>query len=177
MTAPVPSSGLSAARVEEIEARANAASAGPWESRETDDGHKVTLYGPGEYSGNHESHHEWHCDHMLWGEVDAEAAQFAEAQADADFIAHARTDIPDLLAEVRRLQGELASAREETAQAVRAEQDAARAVMASLAIEGRGEGPSAWYEGYVAGQESLAQRAIAALHRRSRSLPGETADA
>ena len=69
-------------RLAEIEARAEAATEGPWEAWDRGIGFEV--------------------------HVNAEClnSEFRETfrQADAEFIAAARTDVPDLLAEVRRLQ-------------------------------------------------------------------------
>ena len=68
-------------RLAEIEARAEAATEGPWEAWDRGIGFEV--------------------------HVNAEClnSEFRETfrQADAEFIAAARTDVPDLLAEVRRL--------------------------------------------------------------------------
>jgi len=67
----------------EIEARANAATDGPWMSVDS-----------------------------FIGVEDAEDQAIGETGRDKDavFIAHARTDVPALIAEVRRLQGELETA-------------------------------------------------------------------
>ena len=69
-------------RLAEIEARAEAATEGPWEAWDRGIGFEVHVNGEGLNS------------------------EFRETfrQADAEFIAAARTDVPALLAEVRRLQ-------------------------------------------------------------------------
>lgn len=64
-------------RLEEIEAREAAASEGPWEA--------IGLVVANEWPAK-------------------DVAEVLSNQNDADFIAHARLDIPDLLAEVRRLR-------------------------------------------------------------------------
>ena len=77
-------------RLAEIEARAEAATEGPWEAWDRGIGFEV--------------------------HVNAEClnSEFRETfrQADAEFIAAARTDVPDLLAEVRRLQAAVERVRE-----------------------------------------------------------------
>lgn len=81
-----------------IEARANAATAGPWC---TDDWEifQGTEYEPGI---------------SLWiGETCRGTSDLEQDRADATFVAHARTDVPALVAEVRRLRAELASDRAE----------------------------------------------------------------
>lgn len=86
-------------RLAEIEARANAATQGPWEAA------TGALVGD-DYD---EATHVWyrlHSPDRMWqtiGKVlDNELDQ--TTIEDAEFIAEARTDVPDLLAEVRRLQ-------------------------------------------------------------------------
>ena len=73
-------------RLKEIEARADAATDGPWMSVDS-------------YIGVEEA------EDQAVGETGRDA--------DATFIAHARTDIPDLIAEVKRLQGEILELEEE----------------------------------------------------------------
>lgn len=72
-----------------IERRIAAASPGPWrsyvEGRDHDSGSSFIMSGPPEHRGE---------DIELIGAT----------VADQDFIAHARTDLPNLLAEVRRLR-------------------------------------------------------------------------
>lgn len=73
-----------------IEARANAATAPPWKICPDEDSEDLELIccgGPYEHGGPI-------CTHLLTGE-------------DAEFIAAARTDIPALVAEVKRLRGEV----------------------------------------------------------------------
>lgn len=82
-------------RLAEIEARANAATPGPWEAGEsafdssTGGGSCLGVFAPTKYSPRA----------LLANEV------FDEA--DAAFIAHARADVPDLVAEMRRLRDTL----------------------------------------------------------------------
>ena len=76
-------------RLDEIEARANAATQGPWE-RHPYMGSGATLAKP---------NHPFHELNILKTTDD-----WPPVAADAEFIAAARTDVPALLAEVRRLQ-------------------------------------------------------------------------
>ena len=83
--------------LKEIEALAAAATPGPWIAE-----HEVNEYSyfeppSGEPAGVHTQDSEW-------------PAQYVRSDADADFIAHARQDVPALCEEVRRLNGELAMA-------------------------------------------------------------------
>jgi hypothetical protein len=73
-----------------IEARANAATPGPWWA-DADKGGEVSL---------------WQVDPS-----DVDMAYFPAADADNEFIATARTDVPALVAEVRRQQEHAANAR------------------------------------------------------------------
>lgn len=81
---------MTEAELEAIEARANAATPGPWfdiDQFEEDYPVEIALTNdPGKYG--HEQ----------------KRSEFTDA--DRDFIAHARTDIPTLVAEVRRLRAE-----------------------------------------------------------------------
>lgn len=89
-----------------IEARANAATAGPWTPRvDSKEG----------WSTDSNGHSHRHCTylypngklHIFQGqEFCRPAIHMPQACADADFIAHARIDVPALLAEVRRLNAE-----------------------------------------------------------------------
>jgi len=76
-------------RLDEIEARADAATEGPWEWHPYM-GSGATLAKP---------NHPFHERNILKTTDD-----WPPVADDAEFIAHARTDIPALLAEVRRLQ-------------------------------------------------------------------------
>ncbi|MEV6737917.1 hypothetical protein AB0N14_13680 [Streptomyces sp. NPDC051104] len=81
-----------------IEARANAATPGPWMA----DGHEI--YGSG-------------CGVLDIEQWKAETLRIEDpegAKADAEFMAHARTDVPALAAEIRRLRAELAELRAKT---------------------------------------------------------------
>jgi hypothetical protein len=73
--------------IKEIKAREQDATPGPWKHVETDD-----------YSEIYDS--------KSWGKSLRPLALVGSNIADADFIAHAREDIPVLLAEVERLQSE-----------------------------------------------------------------------
>jgi hypothetical protein len=73
----------------EIESRANAATAGPWESENTD--YYELIFSPHAKIGSTDWDEE--------NDVDGE-----QCAANGDFIAHARADVPALIAEVRRLR-------------------------------------------------------------------------
>ena len=89
-------------QLSELEALANAATPGPW--GEVAESGEWWLSGPDIY------------DDAVMSTNDTEISQ-----ADVDFIAAARTDVPALVAEVRRLRGKLEAA---TASAEAAEKDA-----------------------------------------------------
>ena len=70
-------------RIAEVEARCSNATPGPWASYE------YMVLNTSEYSI-----------------VVCDSGENGESEKDAEFIAHARTDIPDLLAEVKALKAE-----------------------------------------------------------------------
>jgi len=74
-----------------IEARANAASKGPWNIK-TNRHRETTGEAWGWIAGPRE--------HWTWSN------KYNHSKADADFIAHSREDIPALIAEVRQLKAE-----------------------------------------------------------------------
>jgi hypothetical protein len=76
---------LNAEELEAIRKRAEAATQGPWFDSET-------VYVVSNVSG----------DSIEW---DADFIAETQEQSDAEFIAHAREDVPKLLAEIERLQG------------------------------------------------------------------------
>jgi hypothetical protein len=86
----MPNSRLSDDELYAIEARCNAATPGPWrsfvEGRDHTSGSSFIMTGPVESRGP---------DIELMGAT----------PGDQDFIAHARQDVPQLLAELRRLRG------------------------------------------------------------------------
>ncbi|HEY9372822.1 hypothetical protein [Streptomyces sp.] len=80
-------------QLNDIEARATAATDGPW-CTDSWEIYQGTEYEPGL---------------SLWtGETCRGTGSLEQDRADAAFVAHARTDVPALLAEVRRLRAELA---------------------------------------------------------------------
>ena len=82
---------LTAADLDAIGQRANAATEGPWSQDSDDPG---LVWGEQRSSGD-----------GYWSLFASETGHDATAQPqDAEFIAHARTDVPALLAEVRRLR-------------------------------------------------------------------------
>jgi hypothetical protein len=103
-----------------IKARAEVATPGPWE----EDGSEIYVVGS-----------------RAWVAESCHLAEYgvtAHGDLDAEFIAHARTDVPALVAEVERLRADLAGvgrmAREDYARAEQAEQAlvAAQAEMEQL---------------------------------------------
>ena len=101
-------SDLTEAELVEIEARVNAATEGPWYWRNSD----INVYLLGARSravmtfkrmGKQSAQPEFRDDDgLLHGVQKRNIYDFA----DADFIAHARTDVADLLAEVKRLRAD-----------------------------------------------------------------------
>jgi hypothetical protein len=90
----------------EIEARANAATPGPWlvERQYSGDNWMIGCLVVGTDSGDGKNYDVTiTTDHL-------HASEYGDATAriDAEFVAHARTNVPALIAEVRRLREELA---------------------------------------------------------------------
>ena len=83
-------------RLAEIEARANAATEGPWEA----DGTEITQHWTRPQPWVTVASNEVACMAYCYGG----SGRGIERETDAEFIAHARTDVPALLVEVRRLQ-------------------------------------------------------------------------
>lgn len=79
--------------LEEIERRANAATSGPWWAWNRGVGWHIAV-------GSPEDLDEWGRPRLLPEGFRTDI----EFEADAEFIAHARTDIPALIAEVKRLR-------------------------------------------------------------------------
>lgn len=106
---PIARDALTPERLDEIRERAEAATEGPWRSH--DFGHA------GEEEPSSIVVHVGRFDHSDLLTYDTETAvaympRWERQESDnATFIAHARTDVPDLLAEVDRLTAELATAR------------------------------------------------------------------
>lgn len=86
MTDPKP---LAEEQLADIEARATAATPGPWCTDSWE------IYQGAEYVAGAE----WIGETCRAGEMD-------DGRADAEFVAAARTDVPALLAEIRRLKGQ-----------------------------------------------------------------------
>lgn len=76
----------------EIKARADAATPGPWRVDAVDNESGQTLY----------------CAEVF---IEPGVSAVWRMNPNASFIAHARTDVPELVAEVKRLRSELARAR------------------------------------------------------------------
>lgn len=119
-------------RLREIEQRANAATPGPWHPRHTDDEAFMNAYYVGldpAPEGRPYPMHDTRCG-LSAGDEDQEPSNRVVAitllqaprlvdvgdgetldgclwEENADFIAHSRADVPDLVAEVRRLQAEV----------------------------------------------------------------------
>jgi chromosome segregation ATPase len=85
---------LTPERLAEIKARAEKATPGPWTATYEESDQWTSITGAGLFDGGH-----W----MVCPEV---ATTEGEPGEDSDFIAHAREDVPDLMAEVERLQRE-----------------------------------------------------------------------
>lgn len=96
------------ARLAEIEARANAATPGPWRAGTVEAEGKVWARDPTALGGP-----------SLGERCVFDANPHYPHNANRAFIAHARTDVPDLVAEVRRLTAALATARREGAREMR----------------------------------------------------------
>lgn len=92
-------------QLDEIEARANRASQAPWETSEAVDETEYGSYTA--YGVEPIAPLEWFSDSDM-----AHVALEPMEEEDAKFIAAARTDVPNLVAEVRRLQGQIAAVRE-----------------------------------------------------------------
>lgn len=85
--------GMTDERLAEVKARAEAATPGPWHHDRVDFDSGMTLY---EIWGGKYREHGW-------------LAHVEDNKPNADFISHARQDIPELLAEVERLREQVAS--------------------------------------------------------------------
>ncbi len=86
-------SGLSRERLEEIRARAEKATPGPWE-----------FWTGGTFVSRYEEYATVICDTLLDAEMRGRLLK-GHSENNGQFIAHSRTDVPDLLAEVDRLRG------------------------------------------------------------------------
>lgn len=96
-----------------IEARCNAATRGPWGHKEGTLKQYVFSLDPGEDFGFKLQNQHW------------EDGRDVPAKANALFVAHARTDLPALVARVRKLEAELGAARERACEQETALSDAA----------------------------------------------------
>jgi hypothetical protein len=97
-------------RLAEIEARAKAATDGPWYAHNTDDSMFMNCYSvtTSEREPDTEFFDGENCDKTvvamtLYQERRIVCHEAGKWEEDSEFIAHARTDVPDLVAEVRRL--------------------------------------------------------------------------
>ncbi|MFJ3563248.1 hypothetical protein [Streptomyces diastaticus] len=128
------STALSPEYLAEIAARAEAATAGPWCA----DGAEI-------YQGDE------YVSYAFWVGETCRADEADGGTVDATFVAHARTDVPALLAEVERLRAELA-ARPTRAEAPRTERSRWQAVadalndldIAGIDLDGTIAGHNAW---------------------------------
>lgn len=84
-------------RLDEIEARANTATEGPWEVNGPDQPWATISHGSDSILHAYEQHHPY-CEGCECGDPRSEVALSDE---DAEFIAHARTDMPALVAVAR----------------------------------------------------------------------------
>lgn len=85
-----------------VEARAAAATPGPWVMEVRDEAFVFLMGSALQRRANHQVQHSFEYEHGLDPEEQRE--QYAEAEANARLIAAARADVPELVAEVRRLQ-------------------------------------------------------------------------
>jgi len=115
---------LTEARLAEIEVRANAATPGPW----TNTGYADFDYARGP-----------HVENSNEGIVAVCSLESQEHKGNGDFIAAARADVPDLVAEVRRLTAALAAHQRLTDAAV----DGVRAMLPAALEIARREGAEA----------------------------------
>lgn len=106
---PVVTLRLTAEQLAAIRARLAAATPGPWEYSETDDGHEILMAEARDQTGVCQPQHRIDYDHGLWMEGDdgPEDLQAEEALANAIFIAAAPADIAALLRECEELTKEL----------------------------------------------------------------------
>ena len=84
-------------RLDEIEARTNAATEGPWEVNGPDQPWATISHGPDSILHAYEQHHPY-CEGCECGDPRSEVALSDE---DAEFIGHARTDVPALVVALR----------------------------------------------------------------------------
>ena len=104
---------LSDERIREIKERCEKATKGPWtpgrEDMQSYDGATgqpfSSVYADDDRAGLHMGHKL----PLVIARIDGKDIEAEEEKSNARFIAHARTDIPDLLAEIERLRGELAA--------------------------------------------------------------------
>lgn len=122
---------MDAARRAEIRSRADAATRGPWQSQVSVDHHDEAYWSI--RTREHLVEHPWSprfvawlCGRLPWGdlpesrycdacrhrcyrgrEVAVDLREDPQIGADANFLAHARVDVPDLLDEVERLEAAL----------------------------------------------------------------------
>lgn len=99
-TTPVPAADSHAERMAEIEVRSNAATPGPWEWDDRDE-----LHG---FGGRPlDNRIEWEDGHPGSKIIETDNGCYMPRDGDAEFIKHARSDIPWLLAELRAAQAEI----------------------------------------------------------------------
>jgi hypothetical protein len=89
-------------RLAEIEARCNAATPGPWDAKVSDAGVRRDVGIIAMIHGGR------HVLAEVYDQVDAQGADAERCWRDGCFIAAARADVPDLLAEVKRMRAEMA---------------------------------------------------------------------
>lgn len=103
---------LTAERIAEIKARADAATAGPWEA-EFPEGrdnawHDIVVVATEETILNGETECRTEIVHPDYAH--SHRQRLNQIRATMEFVAHSRADIPDLLAEIEVLQDELRAA-------------------------------------------------------------------
>ena len=103
----LPEDGITDEELDAVERRADAATAGPWESyvegRDMDGGDSFIRTGDPVHMDMYLTYYEW--------PLDQQEANKQRLANDMDFIAAARQDVPRLVAEVRRLRKRLSERR------------------------------------------------------------------
>ncbi|WP_433513647.1 hypothetical protein ACQP2T_60525 [Nonomuraea sp. CA-143628] len=102
---------ISDSELQEIESRTQAATPGPWYVRFLDDAYAANLVAVGTApdTGRHERWPRWHGNELVAATLIQSPEPYVVGSDDrwdenAAFMAHARSDVPRLLAEVRRLR-------------------------------------------------------------------------
>lgn len=123
---------MTAERIAEIKAREGKATPGPWVANEYASGVDLGYKPDHERTWGYGCGNDFVCD-LNDGEYHEYCSQ-EEQRANAEFITHARQDIPDLLAEVERLRAENKRLERQVMQLAEAEQMRAREALIEAQI-------------------------------------------